>query len=68
MSRCDENTSMHERRRVDRIDLHKPKFEQQTEPLGIAMGVLLGVIAWIATIALALAIWRWIAGSPTLSL
>jgi hypothetical protein len=66
-SMIDENTGMmHERRKANLIDLHEP--EPQTKARAIAMGILLGVIGWIAAIALGLAIWRWIAGSSTLAL
>lgn len=58
---------MRERRRRSRIDLHRPELEPPGKSRGVVTDVLLGVIAWLATIALTLAIWRWIAGLSTLA-
>ena len=65
--RFDENTS--ERREANLIELRKPEparqtkaRARQTKARAIATNILLGVIAWVAIIALGLAIWRWIAG------
>ena len=58
--RFDEDTS--ERREANLIELRKPEPARQTKARAIATNILLGVIAWVAIIALGLAIWRWIAG------
>ena len=69
MSRFDENTSTmrtslphwsRDRHAATLINLLKPELEPLTRARGIAAGVLLGVIMWIAIFALGVAIWRWI--------
>jgi len=63
MSRFDEDTStMRMRLAATPIELRKPELYPQSRPRGIAVGVLLGAILWVAIITLAIAIWRWIAG------
>jgi len=63
VSRFDEDTSMM-RMRVATIPIELRKQEHQPQPRarGIAIGALLGAIAWVAIIALGLAVWRWLAG------
>ncbi len=41
------------------IELRKPEIVPQSEARGIWVGVLLGVGAWAAIIALLVAVWRW---------
>ena len=44
------------------IELRKPERQPQPRVRGIAIGVLLGATAWVALVALGLAIWTWLAG------
>ena len=63
MSRFDEDTStMRERRASTLIDLLKPELPPQSKARGIANGVLLGAIMWVAIIAAGVAIWRLLSG------
>jgi hypothetical protein len=63
MSRFDEDTStMRMRVAATPIELRKPELYPQSRPRGIAAGVLLGAIMWVAIITLAIAVWRWITG------
>ena len=59
MSRFDQDTStMRMRMEATPIELRKPEMGPQTKARGILVGALLGVAAWIAIIALGIAVWR----------
>jgi hypothetical protein len=61
MSRFDEDTStMRMRLAATLIELRKPELDPQSRPRGIAAGVLLGTILWVAIITLGVAVWHWI--------
>ena len=61
MSRFDEDTSiMRSRLAATPIELRKPELEPQTRARGIAIGALLGTLAWIAIISIGAAAWRWL--------
>ena len=60
MSRLDQDTStMRMRLEATPIELRKPEMGPQSKARGILVGVLLGVGAWAAIIALGVAVWRW---------
>jgi len=59
MSRFDEDTSaMRMRIAATPIELRKPELGPQSKARGILVGVLLGAIAWVAIIALGVAVWK----------
>jgi fatty acid desaturase len=61
MSRLDQDTStMRMRLAATPIELRKPEMGPQTKARGILVGALLGVAAWVAIIALGIAVWRWL--------
>jgi hypothetical protein len=61
MSRFDEDTSaMRMRIAATPIELRKPELGPQSKARGILVGVLLGAVAWVAIIALGVAVWRWL--------
>jgi len=61
MSRLDQDTStMRMRLAATPIELRKPEMGPQTKARGILVGALLGVAAWVAIIALGVAVWRWL--------
>src|ERR1700682_4412090 len=61
MSMFDQDTStMRMRMENTPIELRKPELGPQSKARGIMVGVLLGVGAWAAIIALAVAMWRWL--------
>ena len=61
MSMFDQDTStMRMRMENTLIELRKPELGPQSKARGIMVGVLLGVGAWAAIIALAVAMWRWL--------
>ena len=61
MSRFDEDTSvMRMRIEATPIELRKPELGPQSKVRGILFGVLLGAVAWVAIIALGVAVWRWL--------
>ena len=61
MSRLDQDTStMRMRMEATPIELRKPEMGPQTKARGILVGALLGVAAWVAIIALGVAVWRWL--------
>jgi len=61
MSMLDQDTStMRMRMENTLIELRKPEIGPQSKARGIMVGVLLGVGAWAAIIALAVAMWRWL--------
>jgi hypothetical protein len=61
MSRLDQDTStMRMRLEATPIELRKPEMGPQTKARGILVGALLGVAAWVAIIALGIAVWRWL--------
>ena len=61
MSRLDQDTStMRMRLEATPIELRKPEMGPQTKARGILVGALLGVAAWVAIIALGVAVWRWL--------
>lgn len=59
MSLLDQDTSIM-RMRIEStlIELRRPELQPQSKARGIMVGALLGVIAWIAMVALGLAVWR----------
>jgi len=62
MSRLDEDTSiMRHRLAITPIELRRPQVEPQTRARGIAVGTLLGALVWIAAMAAALLVWKWLA-------
>ena len=61
MSRFDEDTStMRMRIEATPIELRKPEIGPQSKARGIYIGVLLGVVAWAAIIALLVEVRRWL--------
>jgi hypothetical protein len=59
MSRLDQDTStMRMRIEATPIELRKPEMGPQSKARGILVGALLGVAAWVAIIALGVAVWR----------
>jgi hypothetical protein len=61
MSRLDQDTStMRMRLAATPIELRKREMGPQTKARGILVGALLGVAAWVAIIALGIAVWRWL--------
>ena len=61
MSRFDQDTSTM-RMRIENtlIELRKAEIGPQSKARGILLGAVLGVLAWAAIIALAVAMWRWL--------
>lgn len=59
MGMLDQDTSAM-RMRIENtlIELRKPELPPQSKARGIMIGALLGGIAWVALIALGLAIWK----------
>jgi hypothetical protein len=61
MSMLDQDTStMRMRMENTLVELRKPEIGPQSKARGIMVGVLLGVGAWAAIIALAVETWRWL--------
>ena len=59
MSMLDQDTStMRMRIEATLTELRTPEIQPQSKARGIMAGALLGVIAWVAMIALGLAVWR----------
>ena len=60
MSRFDEDTSiMRSRLAATPIELRKPELEPQTRARGIALGTLLGAVAWAMLLTVGWAAWQW---------